>query len=483
MFAPGAAAFARGFAAQQRGDVAQARSAYEETIAQDPAHIEARNNLAVILIQDRRYDETISICREIIDAAPHFAPAWANIAAALVELDMPRDAMPYAKRALELAPDNIYATNNLAVALLKCDRPKEAEYLFRLVLHDHPGTVGTMVDYGLALMAQDRTDEALGVFQSIMHSAHPKGALAKNNAAFIALSRGDYRNGWEWYKARFAATRTAQQKTHLPEWDGEPDPYGHLYVVAEGGVGDELLYLSMAQDLARRFIGTVTWELDARLKTLAERAYVARNLFFAPRLLVDTPPPDSAGLRIDAGRVGQYLRTCKADFPKAPWLPATKIRTMPRVGISWRSSNPVHGARKSIPLAAWEGFITTLTGAGISVMSLQYDEPDNLPAALVPCPFPRKKDIASQASLIANCEHVVTASNTAAHLAGAIGVPTTVLLSSGLGRFWYWGDGVTTDWYPSVTVNRFAVGTDMRPILDQIALDLVRKITQDSGVR
>ena len=41
----------------------------------------------------------------------------------------------------------------------------------------------------------------------------------------------------------------------------------------------------------------------------------------------------------------------------------------------------------------------------------------------------------------------------------ALGVPTQVLIASGIGKFWYWGfDGETTVWYPSVRLIRQPAG-------------------------
>ena len=47
-------------------------------------------------------------------------------------------------------------------------------------------------------------------------------------------------------------------------------------------------------------------------------------------------------------------------------------------------------------------------------------------------------DIDGLASLIAACDIVVTVSNTTAHLAGALGKETYLLVPTGRGRMWCW---------------------------------------------
>ena len=47
-------------------------------------------------------------------------------------------------------------------------------------------------------------------------------------------------------------------------------------------------------------------------------------------------------------------------------------------------------------------------------------------------------DIYGLMQFIKSCDFVVSISNTNAHLAGAMGVPTYLLLSKGAGALWYW---------------------------------------------
>jgi hypothetical protein len=50
---------------------------------------------------------------------------------------------------------------------------------------------------------------------------------------------------------------------------------------------------------------------------------------------------------------------------------------------------------------------------------------------------------------------VVTTSNTLAHVAGALGVETHILMPLGKGRLWYWfGETTKSPWYGSVTLHR-----------------------------
>jgi ADP-heptose:LPS heptosyltransferase len=64
-------------------------------------------------------------------------------------------------------------------------------------------------------------------------------------------------------------------------------------------------------------------------------------------------------------------------------------------------------------------------------------------------------DLDGLAALIAACDAVVTVSNTTAHLAGAVGTPTWVMVPYGRGHLWYWFvNRPQSPWYPRVEVRR-----------------------------
>lgn len=64
-------------------------------------------------------------------------------------------------------------------------------------------------------------------------------------------------------------------------------------------------------------------------------------------------------------------------------------------------------------------------------------------------------DIDGLLGAIESCDVVVTTSNTTAHLAGACGKETLLLLPKAVGKFWYWQDiNNISLWYPSIKVFR-----------------------------
>jgi hypothetical protein len=140
-----------------------------------------------------------------------------------------------------------------------------------------------------------------------------------------------------------------------------------------------------------------------------------------------------------------------------------KLGDGPWIAISWKSlqSGDRKGlaARKSIPL---ERFATLAQESGARLLDLQYGDVSAERAefqAKHPSVLTKLEDLDTfvdlegiAAAMIA-CGRVVTASNVNAHIAGAIGVPTTLAYKGGA-PFHYWVPGPKgrSLWYPSVEI-------------------------------
>jgi tetratricopeptide (TPR) repeat protein len=98
-------------------DPAEARAAYEKTIALDPAHIDAHVNLGRLLHEDGAAAEAEKHYRAALAADPSHPVAAFNLGVALDDLGRLPEAAAAYRRAIELDPDNPDAHYNLAGVL------------------------------------------------------------------------------------------------------------------------------------------------------------------------------------------------------------------------------------------------------------------------------------------------------------------------------------------------------------------------------
>jgi ADP-heptose:LPS heptosyltransferase len=193
--------------------------------------------------------------------------------------------------------------------------------------------------------------------------------------------------------------------------------------------------------------------------------------------------------QVPIGDLGRYFRRSFEAFPRRErgYLSADQARARELrerlardgrgvIGLSWLSTAQFTGESKSVPLKDLE---PVLRLAGSRFIDLQYGdtsaERESVARALG-CTVERlpeidnKEDIDGLAALITACDAVVTVSNTTAHLAGALGKPTWVMVPHGHVGFWYWFRGhAKSPWYPCVRVIRKPAGQAWTELAQSIA--------------
>lgn len=376
-------------------------------------------------------------------------------------------------RRAAVLPDASVGTLRIAAALRQSvgDAPAAIALLDR-VLAQQPDDAECRVNRAMALIEVGRKPAALADLDHALRIA-PDDARARWSRGWIRLGRRDW-GGAADYAARWLDPEpdSRQRLFHAPLWDGGALHDGPLLVWSQFGIGDEILFATMVPEAARRAGGRVILEVDPRLVRLIGRSLTGVTV--VPR----SDPPDSH--IADAGPVAQ---TSAARLPAV--LPATAITTppglpqliadpervaywrerfsalgpAPYLGVAWRSGNRRTAGRKSIALAALAPVLRAAPGTWIS---LQYDpdpeETAEVAAGRRPVPVDNpapdiRNDLDELAAQISALDGVVTISGVNAHLAGALGTPGLVLMQRDPLWFWF-EDGETVPWYPSLTLLR-----------------------------
>jgi ADP-heptose:LPS heptosyltransferase len=146
------------------------------------------------------------------------------------------------------------------------------------------------------------------------------------------------------------------------------------------------------------------------------------------------------------------------------------------MGLSWVSKNPNIGHFKTARLDDLE---SVLRLPGCRYVDLQYGDTLAEREVLKQSAglnverledVDNTNDIDALAALIAACDLVVTVSNTTAHLAGALGKPTWVLVPYSRGRIWYWfNDRGDSPWYPRARIKRQKQGQPWKDLIESSA--------------
>lgn len=405
-------------------------------------------------------------------------------------------------RVLEIDPRHAAALNNLGIVQRQAGRHAAALETFARAVAVDPASPGAQGNLGLALREAGRIAEALeayvraGTPESIANAAGLALELERLEAARelyarsaqmragfadaayglgqVALREHRFAEGWEGYERRFETTPPLAEPRDvaLPRLDtASLERARRVAVWSEQGLGDQILFTTLLPELARRGIDAVV-EVDARLLGLYRRSlpgveFTTRADAAAAFAGCDT--------QIPMGSLPRLFRRDVASFDRQPAAllrpDAARVEAVTRaiggrraIAISWRSvqggARRALSERKSVPL---ESFAALAASEDARLLDLQYGEVGEErrefearhPGVLLRLDgLDAREDLEGVAAALAACGRLVTASNATAHLAGALGVPTEILLPRGWPPFSYWAaraDGRSL-WYPSVAI-------------------------------
>jgi hypothetical protein len=336
----------------------------------------------------------------------------------------------------------------------------------------------------------DRRDDAIQCYDKAL-ALRPHLGIAKLQKATVYLSMGRFAEGWELYESRWDGVfnEGVVRRYYQPRWDGEPVK-GSLLIWGEQGVGDCCLFAGMIPDL-KGCADTIWLEVEPRLVTLFQRSF--------PHVQVIANGEDMNGRPVDAHEslagLGKFFRSSWGAFPRHDqgYLRAddrataelrARVKTDGRtvVGLAWRSVKPAIHEPISAPLRDFEPFLRL---PGCRFVDLQYGdtraereavareigiEVEHMPDV------DAINDIDRLAALVSACDVVITTSNSSAHIAGALGKPTWVMVPYSKSFIWHWfKDKQDSPWYPRVRVRH-----QQR---EQSWPDLIRSVSEDVSVR
>jgi len=441
--------FAMGRLHELAGDLGAAEASYRRAIALEPGHAKSCNNLGAVLVYQGRIDEAQACYRQ----------------------------------ALSLDPDQPEANRNLAILTHEPDAWEAAirGYLGRIA--SDPGDARAHASLGDIYRGLGRTADARASLDRAI-ALDPLDAEAHYGKAMLLLTCGEYAEGWQEYEWRWRMDNQygfPARRFPEPVWDGRTVE-GAILMHGEIALGESLQFVRYARLVAER-CERVVFECAPRLKPLlasvegvaqlispgdALPAFSAHvPLFSLPRLFettLENIPWAGPYLHADPERLAQAHAIFRRD-------PSVRLA----VGLAW-SGNPQnpHNRERSIdpallaPLArvpgiAWyslqAGAAGTNSPAGMDIVDLAS----------------RERDLLDTAAFIAKLDLVITIDTSIAHLAGALGARTWVLLN----RTPDWRfhlERVDNPWYPSMRLFRQAREGEWRSVVDEVAGELSKLV-------
>jgi tetratricopeptide (TPR) repeat protein len=343
---------------------------YRLALQLDPKREDAIINLSSVLREKGDFDAAIEILRTAIMANPTAEKLWNALGTVLLDAVRPEEALTFYLESARLNPAFGRAFHNMGLC------------------HNLKGDPQSSIEAFEKALACTMSDEDE---PSVRH------ALGMSR-----LAVGDLVAGWADYRARHDPRAPKNDLVILPRpyWNVMDDlPAGsHLLIVAEQGIGDEILFSSLLPDLIAEFGSQVTMSLavERRLVGLFARSFEGVHVGAHHSVLQEGRKKRTVlwldelespiSHFVNLGDLGERYRRTRSAFPRQTVLvpdservegfrvDLARLGARPKIGLCWKSM--VMNVGRSIHFSPLEQWKKVIRATDADFILLQYGDVD-----------------------------------------------------------------------------------------------------------
>lgn len=512
--------FNMGITFTKQGKFDEAINAYRKTVSLNPNHIDAYNNMSNIYLQHGKLNEAIEGLKKALSIRPTFAEAHNNLGLIYLRQEKIKQALEAFQKTISLNPKHAAAHNNMGCILRDTGKFNEAEEIFKKSVSLKPNYAQAYNNLGICYQFQDKLDEAIetyntcillkpdyayalnnlagcyknkGNFEEALNT-YEKALLKKPdypeayyNSSFIYNLKGDLRKGLELYEWRL---KKKNPKARLPRnhliWDGIESIKGKkFFVYEEQGLGDVIQfcrYLLLLKQKGAEVTFKVQRKMHALLQTMDSNIILVENdpddkeidfeaplmsLMYLFNTNLKTIPSSKSYLFANQDKVISWWKSLN--------------KTAFKIGICWQGNTLQSEVGRSFPLSLFEDIsklqnvelISLHKGEGekqikdikFDLTTFNHDFDDG------------ESSFIDTASVMVNCDLIISCDTSIAHLAGALGCPIWVALKKI--PEWRWMlDRTDSPWYPNMRLYRQKELGEWKPVFETMKKDLAKLIKQ-----
>jgi tetratricopeptide (TPR) repeat protein len=466
------------------GRPVEALASYQRVLALNPRHADAAFRCGLLLLTLKRDEEALHALNRCDELHPNHAAVLEQRALALYNLKRPEAALADNLRAHAINPASAEICNNVGACLQLLRRDDEALPWFEKALALRPSFVVALNNKASSLLQMRRIDETVATYRQV-RAIDPGNADAEWNLSFVHLLTGDFAAGWAGREVRWKAHMRSHAYPHFaqPMWLGEGNIGGKTVLVfAEEGIGDTLQFVRYVPILAARGARVILAVQDGLVPLLSGLSGVSLCL---PRSAALPPFDMHCPVCTLPYAFGTRLDTIPAPVSYLPAAPKARVQEWeqrlsdrlgpgqkPRVGLVW-SGNAQQGNdhNRSVSLRV----LSRLLDSDAHFVSLQKDprpdDKDLLAQSRIVDLSAHLTDFVETAALASCVDLVISVDTSVAHLCGALGLPTWVMLSY-VPDFRWLLDCDHSPWYPTMRLFRQNATRDWTELVDRVRAEL-----------
>lgn len=368
----------------------------------------------------------------------------------------------YLLKSINLESNNPTALYNLGCVHLDNGSYDTAKKLFLNTIGLDPNYAEPICGLGRLELIQGNDDKALEYFDQA-HQAEPLNSRPMFLRSTTLLQLQHFTLGWAAYRSTFEIPLILD---NIPIWQGQKLSNDHTLLVwvpkENYDVGQQIMFASLLPEL-HNLVKNVIVLCDTQLLNLLQHSFP--NFEFIDELDQYNSPEQFACIteQVPLNALGEFFRLSNTAFQNKQIAGYLKSDTQTSkrfrekyqqlfpgkklIGIAWRATtqNQAIDHIKSSNLNDW---LPILNANSCQFISLQSQFPNNCNASIYVDPEASASEIAEQ---MASLDLIISVDNQVASLAGALGLPTYVLIP--YCAEWYWfNETQRALWYPTMRI-------------------------------
>jgi len=502
----------QGIALWQKWQLKEAQTIFDRVLALQPKNFEALQLSAIIAGQSNNFQLALKMLDEILSIKPDFADAHSNRGLAFKGLNRFNEAIASFDRAIELNPKHFQAHLNRGLILKELNKIVDAIESYEHAIAIKPDYAEALNSRGIALKELNQFEDAIASYKSAIainpeyaeaHSnlgaalsdlkqfnkaiesynkaieINPNSVQAQFNKSLAMLLKGEFKQGWEIYEWRNKIKKKELRNFTQSRWLVDEDITNKTILLhAEQGLGDTIQfcrYAKLVKARGARVLLEAPKALMGLLKTLGgvddlvEKGTQLPSFDYHCPLLslplafkteLDTIPSAKSYLYVDKNKRKEWNKNL-GEVPKL------------RVGLVWSGSlGHINDHNRSLTLQELLPYLPK----DYEYVSLQKEvregDKDVLATSGIKHFGEQLNDFTDTAALCELMDIVISVDTSVAHLAGALGKKTWIMLP--YSPDWRWLlDRDDSPWYPSVKLYRQDKIGDWISVLEKMKSDLI----------
>ena len=430
------------------------------------------------------------------------------------------EAKDYFEQAIEINNKHVDSYNNLGACLLELEKLNEAHKVFKDAYEIDTNNTNTLINLGNVLILEDKLLEALKIYnqafildsnnQEILSNIaicycrenkekeakvyydkaikiNPYDYKLKYAYCTLQLKINNFTSSWDLFDSRLLIEKNKAKlnnfelvKNNLFE-NLKVNPENKILILREQGIGEEILFSSVYQESIDKF-KDIKIEADKRLVSVFNRSF-QKDVFVEDGYYSKNSKISEFDNVVYAGSIIKFFRKRKSDFTNRNYLIArndiidkykeklSNYKEKLKVGISWKSVINIYGSLKSLSIKDFEPLFTS----DRLIINLQYGNVEKDKEYLssqnknlkVFNELDLYNDIEACMGLLKNLDLFITVSNSTAHFAGALGIPTILICPKKSSTYYYWNtNSGSSIWYKNIKV--LGVDSSINKTIEQI---------------